>query len=216
VTLSPKNRADARGGRTGAGHLLAVCLLAVTLGTSGCADEFSLDGADLASGYRLVKPEGWILTVHPEGGYELLHTRSGRVRKIGVHTFPRAQLAAEAGTDDPAAEAFAAAVLERYRERIRAAMAKRRGFPAPLVGYFDAYGDERYAAIVERGQRWSVCHLSRPDGEHPAWYNLHLAVGDVVILVTAFVARADDGTETLSEPELRDLLAALRWEEAAS
>jgi hypothetical protein len=193
-----------------------MCLLVCTILAAGCADQFSLDEAELAPGCRLVKPEGWILSIHPEGGYELLRTDAGRVRKIGVHRFPRAELGAAAGTDDPSAPAFGAAVLERYRQRIRAAMAKRRGFPAPLVGYFDAYEEEQCQPLVERKRAWSVCRLHRPEAGHPAWYNLHHVEGDVVILVTAFAARDDDGGETLSTAELRALLAPLRWDDESS
>jgi len=178
---------------------------------TGCADDFSLPDATLAPGVRVVKPEGWILSLHPEGGYELLSTRSARVRKIGLHVFPQAEIAAAAGDEDPESEAFAEAVVERYRERVRAAMKKRRGFPASLVGYFDEYDDLRCESLDDRGHPWSVCRLRRSDSGHPSWYTLFIVHAGKVILVNAFAARNADGEEELSEPELRAILAPIVW-----
>jgi hypothetical protein len=185
---------------------LAVILSVV----GGCADDFSLDEAELHPGLVLVKPEGWILSVHPAGGWELLSTHAARVRKIGVHVFPRARLAEAAGTDDPQSAAFAAAVVERYRGWIRDAVAERRSFTQSLVDFFDTYGELRCAELVERELTWQVCTLRRPDPGHPLWYNLYTAVGEDVVLVTAFAARDDDGREELARREQRALLAAVR------
>ncbi|MFO7653345.1 MAG: hypothetical protein R6X25_05915 [Candidatus Krumholzibacteriia bacterium] len=195
---------------------LGVVVAAVVAGTlallagAGCGEDFSLDEVPLTEGLELVRPEGWLVVLHPHAGYELVRTGPGRVRRANVLVFPRTTIAATAGTDDPAADAFAGAVEQAFRERIRAAIDRRRGLRAPLQDYFAAYAERDCRSLEDRGRTWHACMLRRTEAGHPAWYNLHTVTDSAVVLVTAFAARDDGGEAELSDAALHALLAPVR------
>lgn len=182
-------------------------LLAVLVLFIAC-ERPALKEAELTSGVIIEKTEGFLLSPHPRGGYELApEIGGGKIEKASYSHFEPQEL--RLPMDSVGTQAFADSLLKVYGLTLKRNMGAFGAMMKSYLEYFDKFEIVALSSVERNGKTWQLL-LKKHNEENHYWQSFYTThKGNLIFITLFYTLEAEE--RAIPTTELFKYLDAVRF-----
>jgi hypothetical protein len=182
--------------------LLAGCLL-----LAAC-ERPSLKEAELSNGITVRQLNGFLLSPHPRGGFELVPEKQvDRIEKVSYTLFEKQELPLP--LDSASGTAFGDTLHRVYGRTLKRNMGAFGAMMKSYLEYFDKF-ETLSLSTVERGRKKWMSLLKKHVEERHYWQSFYRVEGERVLFITLFFM-LEEKESPMPEMELSKFIDAVQF-----